>query len=171
MLRAGLAAIDATARWSGRLAVLLFWVIGVIVVWEVAARYLFNAPTIWTEETARLVMVWGVYAAAALVLQERRLIAIDAVVRWLPPGLQRVQEIFVLLVILGFSTVAVIWGIGIVQESLAVGRASATMLRLPQWVFELPVPIGFTLLGLQALARVIRLSLGWEAPARSESAL
>ncbi|GAB5468230.1 MAG: hypothetical protein Kilf2KO_12600 [Rhodospirillales bacterium] len=171
VLRPLLAGIDALARWSGRLAVVLVGVIGVIVVWEVVARYLFNDPTIWTEETARLAMVWAVYAAAALILQERRLIVINAVVRLLPEAWRRAQEVFVLVLIVAFSAVAVVWGLGIIQESIAVGRASATMLRLPQWIFELPVPLGFALLALQALARIVRLLLGWEAPAEGESAL
>jgi len=163
-VRSCLAAIDAVARWAGRLAALLVLVIGVFIVWEVVSRYLFNAPTVWSEELSRLAMVWATYAAAALVLQEGQLISIDLLTRVMPTGLLRVQRIVCLLVILGFSLVAVVWGVGIVAESISVGRASSTMLRTPQWLFEAPVPLGFGLLSLQALAGILRLLLRWEEP-------
>lgn len=167
-MRCCLAALDSLARWAGRLAVVLLLLIGLFVVWEVASRYLFNAPTIWSEEISRLLMVWATYAAAAVVLQEGRLIAIDVLTRLLPPFWLRLQRLLALLAILGFSLVAVVWGSGIVAESLAVGRASSTMLRTPQWLFELPVPLGFALLAVQALAQMARLALGWEEPSPPE---
>jgi len=161
-MQGALGLIDGLSRWTARASVVLVGLIGCFILLEVLARYLFNAPTIWTEEISRLLLVWAVYGAAAQILQERRLILVDLVQRKLPPSVLRVQQVAVHLLILTFCLVAVVWGIGIVAESIEKGRASSTMLRTPQWLFELPIPLGFGLLALQALARVLRTATGRE---------
>jgi len=150
------AAIDKISDTAGRLAGWMFFVIGIFIVYEVIARYVFLAPTVWSEEMSRFLQIWATYLAAAHVLRKRQLIAIDIIVRASGPKLRRCCESLALLVIIIFCLVAVYFGSGIVIDSIRIGRASSSMLAVPSWLTELAVPIGFGLLLIQALVELIR---------------
>lgn len=151
-----LAPIDKISDAAGRLAGWMFFVIGIFIVYEVVARYVFLSPTVWSEELSRFLQVWATYLAAAHVLRKRQLIAIDIIVRTGGPRLRRWCESLALLVIIIFCLVAVYFGAGIAIDSIRIGRASSSMLAVPSWLTELAIPVGFGLLLLQAMAELIR---------------
>ena len=62
-----------------------------------------------------------------------------------------------LVAILVFSLVVVVWGWDIFYESWVRGRTTGSLLDLPSWVAELPVPLGFSLLSAQAICELITL--------------
>jgi len=150
------ALIDRISDFFGHLAAWLFFLIGGIIVFEVVARYVFLAPTIWGEEMSRFLQVWATYLAAACVLKNRQLIAIDAVTSKMPDVLRIVCETCALLIIALFSLVALIYGIEIAMESIKVGRATSTMLAVPKWMTEISIPIGFGLMLLQTFVELVR---------------
>lgn len=131
--------------------------IAVMLSFEVAARYIFNAPTIWTQDVAVALQVWFTYLGMAYVLRQRQLIRITAVLVRLGPGARRLLEGFSLLIIAAFSIMAVIYGWDVVADSFRLGRRQPTMLQMPNWIAELPVVLGFALLAIQATADLIRL--------------
>jgi len=152
--------IDRISNACGRLAAWLFFAIGVMITYEVVARYLFNAPTIWAEEMSRFFQLWAVYIAAAYVLRHRQLIRITLLIDRLGPTGRRLAEAFTLIWIIAFCVVVIWKGSVIVIDSVAIGRATSTMLGVPKWMTESAVPIGFTLLLLQTLAELVRLARG-----------
>ena len=100
-----------------RLAAVLRWVlIGVFVVlvavvtWGVASRYLLGDQASWTEELARLLMVWLALLGAALVCREDRHLGMDVVVRSWTEDAQRIARLFVTLLVLGFAAFVMAWG-------------------------------------------------------------
>ena len=155
-----LSIIDKISDFCGRLSAWLFFVIGGIIVFEVVARYVFLAPTVWGEEMSRFLQIWATYLAAAYVLHNRQLIAIDVVVEKMPLRLRIVCETCALLVIGLFSLVAFYYGLETVIDSIRVGRATSTMLAVPKWMTELAIPVGFGLMLLQVLAELIRTATG-----------
>ena len=46
---------------------------------QVVARYVFNAPFQWSEEVARLALIWMTFISAAFVMSEGRHIAVDII--------------------------------------------------------------------------------------------
>ena len=46
---------------------------------QVFARYVFGAPFQWSEEVARLALIWMTFISAAFVMAERRHIAVDVI--------------------------------------------------------------------------------------------
>lgn len=155
-----LTAVDRIADLCGRLAGWLFFLIGAMISYEVVARYVFNAPTIWAEEMSRFCQIWAVYLAAAYVLRHGHLIRITLVVGLLPPTGRRLAEAFSLLAIAAVSMVAIVTGWGAVAESLSLDRKSSTMLELPLWLSEIAIPVGCGLLAVQCAAQLVRL---WRA--------
>ncbi len=149
--------IDRLNDIFGWIAAAAFVVVGVMITYEVVMRYVFLAPTIWAEEMSRFFQIWATYIAAAYVLRHRQLIAITILVNRLGPLGRRLADGFALIWILVFCLVAVYYGLDIMLDSIRLGRATSTMLSVPQWMTEIAIPLGFTLLGLQALAELIRL--------------
>jgi len=143
-----IAAIELAAAW---VSTLLFTCAGVFLTYEVVARYVFDAPTIWAAEISQLCLIWGTPIAMAWLLSSRRHIRVNAVTGRMTPGWRRVAEILSLLVIIAFSAVVTWKGWWIAEDSLVRGRTSGTMLDLPAWIGEAAVPAGFALLIAAAL--------------------
>ena len=160
--------IDAVGAACARLGEVLVAAIAVMLCFEVVARYVFNAPTIWAQDIAIVCQVWFTYLGMAYVLRQRQLIRITALLALAGPMLRRLAEGLALLVILAFSLIAVIYGWDIVMDSIRLGRRQPTMLELPNWIGEIPVVVGFAMLALQALIELVRLPFA-PAPVFSHS--
>ena len=152
--------VDWLSGLCARLSMALVVIICALLAYEVIARYLFLAPTIWTQDVAVTMQIWLVYMSMAYVLRYRELIRITAVTDHLGPRFRAVLESFSLLIIAAFSLMATIHGWKVVEDSIRLGRRQPTMLEMPNWIAELPVLLGFALLGLQALIELARLWTG-----------
>lgn len=152
--------VDGLTRACAWLAAGLFFATGLMLGYEVFARYLFTAPTIWAAELAELAMVWAVFLAGAWLLRQRAHIRITLLAETMPVSVRRGLETLVMLAIAAFSIAMVYYGWQIAANSFEVGRRSGTMLNLPAGVWQLAVPVGFTLLAAQAIAELARLARG-----------
>ncbi|MEM7489880.1 MAG: TRAP transporter small permease [Pseudomonadota bacterium] len=152
--------IDTISRAGGYLAAALMVLAGAMLTFEVIARYFFVRPTIWAAELSQLCLVWGVLLGMAWVLGTRRHIAVNAVTALLPPRGRQVAAALSLVVVVLFSGWLVLYGWGIFWDSFTRGRLTGTMLNLPRWISEAPVPLGFAMLGAQALLELWRLRDG-----------
>lgn len=156
--------------WFDRLVVSLAWlaavmftVAGIMLTYEVLARYFFIRPTIWAAELSQLCLIWGCLIAMAWLLSARRHIAVDAVIQLLPETTQRWLETAAMLVVAAFSAVVTWKGWDIFFDSFERGRTTGSLLDLPSWVVELAVPVGFALLFIQALIEATRSAKGTAA--------
>lgn len=149
--------VEAAVQCAGYLAAWLFVLIGGMIVYEVLMRYVFIAPTIWVEEISRLLLIWSAFLAMPYLLQRGGFLRIEAFVAHFPPALRRFAEGVGLLLIIGFASTMVYEGAAMVRASIQIGRASDTMLALPQWWGEAAVPTGFALLLFQAVFSLFRL--------------
>jgi TRAP-type C4-dicarboxylate transport system permease small subunit len=138
------------------IAALLFFVAGVMLTYEVTARYLFVAPTIWAAELSQLCLIWGTMIAMPWLLQADRHIAVDVVTDRMGPMARRVCRVLSMTVIALLSAVVAWKGAGIFLDSFERGRTTGSMLDLPSWIAELAIPVGFALLLLQALIELVR---------------
>lgn len=146
--------INQLSEFFGKLAAWMFFIIAAMITFEVVARYVFIAPTVWAEEMSQFFQIWATYLAAAYVLKNRKLISIDTVVSRFSPKIQWYFDLFSLSVIGLFSIVAVYYGSLILIESIQVGRSTSTMMAVPKWMTESAIPIGFGLLLLQTIAEI-----------------
>jgi TRAP-type C4-dicarboxylate transport system permease small subunit len=72
----GAAALFAVVRW---LTITAFAVMVGAAIVQVISRYVFNSPLGWTEELARILMIWWTFAAIGILAFRRKLLAVDAV--------------------------------------------------------------------------------------------
>ncbi len=138
-------------------AVGLFLLLAMLVasVGQVVVRYaLADTVTLpWTEEFARLAMVWVALWGAAAVQRSDDHIAMTVVTDWLPEGAQRAVRLFgdvVVLVVL----VPVTW-LGW-ETARALDIMSSISLGMPLSVFAYPVPVAGALIMLHTLVLIGR---------------
>ncbi|MCK5071014.1 MAG: TRAP transporter small permease, partial [Desulfocapsa sp.] len=114
--------IDKITEVAAHVAAWMFFSVGAMITYEVVMRKVFNSPTIWVDEITRFVQIWAVYIASAHILKKRGLITVELFTSSLSKGKFKVLESLSLIVIAFFSFVAVYYGIGIVAESIELGR-------------------------------------------------
>ena len=151
------ALVDGLSDVLGRLAAWLYFLTGGLLGYEVAARYLFNAPTIWVQEIAQLLLLWATFLAIGRALRHDQHIRINALEARLSVTVQRWFRGFSLLFIATLCLLVVYYGGDILGDSFQRGRSTGTMLNIPNWWAEAVIPIGFGVLFLQAIAQLLRL--------------
>ncbi|GAA0793663.1 TRAP transporter small permease [Marinobacterium sediminicola] len=157
----------AVVTLCGRLAAALFATIAVMITYEVIARYIFLAPTIWVEDLSLLCQIWASCMGASWLLQHQALIRIDILTTRFGPHMRVFAELWSLLVVALFSAWVAWYGTELVIESIAMGSASASMLGLPMWITKSAIPVGFGLLFVQCLTEAV-LVLGGHLQAAEE---
>ncbi|MDM1715981.1 TRAP transporter small permease subunit [Thiopseudomonas alkaliphila] len=70
---------------------------------------------------------------------------------------RQISEWLGLIVIAACALLIIVLSVESLLESLAQQRASASLLVLPSWLVELSLPIGFSLLLVQALLHMLQL--------------
>jgi TRAP-type C4-dicarboxylate transport system permease small subunit len=154
-------------RVSDTLAQLCGWAyfgIGLMLGFEVVARYFFNAPTIWAEELSRLFFVFATLLAAPALLRHNQHIRVTALTGLMGEVGQRASRLVALGFIVLLSGILVWHGLDAPLNSIERGRVSGTMLNLPAWWAQSAVPLAFFLLGLQAALEFLRCALGAPLP-------
>ncbi|OXT02161.1 hypothetical protein B7H23_04365 [Notoacmeibacter marinus] len=143
-------------RWVAYCAMWAFFVLGVILVIEVIARYFFNAPTIWVEEVARLLFVWSVFGGAAYLFKDGDHIKVTI----LTDNLGRQKRKLLYLVSLGFvmicAGVIVYASIPLVVSALTSGKTTGSMLDMPSWPFDMALPVAMGLVVLRTGAECVK---------------
>lgn len=153
-------ASDALARLCGW----AYFAIGLMLGYEVVARYFFNAPTIWAEELSRLVFVFATLLAAPALLRHNQHIRVTALTALMGEGAQRVARLVALGVVIAFCALLVWHGIEAPLNSYARGRSSGSMLDIPAWWAQSAVPLAFALVGVQAVLEFLRCAMGAPLP-------
>lgn len=130
------------------------------VIFEVIARSIFQSPTIWAIEISTYSITVAGFMASGFVLRSNGHLEISLLTGRLPKEVSRKLGIFTDFFALAFCVLVVIYGKRLVEISHLIGAVSVSELRVEQWIPQLAIPIGFTLLALEFLCRIlVRLNL------------
>jgi len=140
---------------AGFVSALILIIVSVMLCYEVIARFAFNSPTKWAQDFSVLAQVWFTYMAMGYVLRKGNMIRITIVLDAVPPSLQGIMNRFSSFIILIVCCFICVLQYDVLMESIATGRKQPTMLALPLYFVELPVLLGFFILGLQSLTQTI----------------
>lgn len=144
---------QSVGNWSS----LVYLVVFAVTVYDVAARYFFNAPTIWgLELVIALAGIHYMLAGAAAVKNDAH-VRIDFIYRLLPPRAQLVMTLLAHLLSLLFLGAIVYYGIQQAETSLTGGERTGAgwNSRAPMWM-KLAIPVGAALMVLQILINLAR---------------
>jgi TRAP-type C4-dicarboxylate transport system permease small subunit len=65
--------------------------------WQVTVRFLFNAPSEWSEVLTRFALIWMVYLGAAVAIRQGSMVSIDLMHRLSRGRLRWLLEVFIVL--------------------------------------------------------------------------
>lgn len=110
----------------------LFGFLVLLVTWQVVTRFVFNDPSVISEELAKYCFVWLVLFGAAYVFGEKGHMAIEFVKDRLPGNLRRGAEVLIEITVIVFSALV-----------LVIGGYKATALAWTQLSAALQIPVGY----------------------------
>jgi len=148
--------IDRISEATGKLAAWMFFAIGVFITYEVFMRYVFTSPTIWVDETSRIMQIWATYLGGAYALKHRQMIVIDVAFRNPHSISRKMVETFSLVIIIVFCSVATWYGYELWLKATLKGHTTDSYLGTPKWLTHASIWIGFGLLMIQAAAEIIK---------------
>ncbi|MDR1376126.1 MAG: TRAP transporter small permease [Synergistaceae bacterium] len=122
---------------------------GLILTYEVVCRYFFDSPTVWAQETSVYIFMWTMLAGSAYTLMKGKHVRIDLLFEQLPRKAQCVLDILTSLAGIAFSAVVSWQAWEMMASSLRFGKVSATLLRVPMWIPQCSLLLGFVLLTFQ----------------------
>jgi C4-dicarboxylate transporter, DctQ subunit len=158
-LRAAVERCNVALGMVSGLGILLM---GLILTYEVFCRYFFSAPTIWVQETSIYLYMWTMLAAASYTLQMRKHVHVDLVVDRLPARPKLVLEAATHSIGAIFCAIVSVQAFDMIAATVRFSKVSATPLRVPLWIPQSALLMGFVLLTFQfaflAVDRVIELN-------------
>jgi TRAP-type transport system small permease protein len=118
---------------------------------QVALRYLFGAPLIWAEEFAVLAFGWMTFLGAAYAQRTASHISVDTVRRLASPAMQAALDRLRTAVIAIVAVVLVVQGTKLTMATWSLDYPAMDISR--GWLYA-AVPVGFALVVVQLARRV-----------------
>ena len=122
---------------------------GLMLCYEVICRYFFKSPTIWAQETAIYLFIWTMLAGSAYTLQKGKHVRIDLLIEHLSVRTQRILEMITSFVGMVFCAIVSWQAYEMIAASVGYDKVSATLLRVPMWIPQMALLLGFVLLTFQ----------------------
>ena len=139
------------------LAIFAFIVLTYSVIHEVIARSLLNKPTIWSLEIVTYMISCVAFFGSAYVLRINKHLEVNLFTQILPDKIKFIFNLFSNLFVSFFFFIAFYYGCKLINLIYILGVVSVSELRIPVWIPQLTVPIGFFALTLEFLIRIYKL--------------
>jgi len=148
--------IDSISDWIGKIAAFLIYVLTAVLCYEIFARGIFNAPTIWAHELSGY--FFGAYfmLGGAYTLKEGGHIRVDILSSKFSEKQRAIVDIITSILVLLFIFVLTWFATGLMITQIGRKEISQTVFAPPVYPMSLFIVIGGVLLFLQALAKLIR---------------
>ena len=151
------------------LAGLSLTVMVVLTTYQVITRYVFNAPSTWSEELVGYMFGWATMFGAALCTGERAHMNIPILVDMMKPGARKALLIFAEIVALLFSAIILVYG-GTTVSSLAMGQQTSSLWGLAVGTFYWVMPICGILMVIYSAMNIVAIAKGESEAALDEAA-
>lgn len=142
---------DSLLNGLAHVAGLLVVTVTFSVLYEVAARYFFNSPTIWAVDLTEYSLVYITFLGTPWVLRDHAHTRVELVVERLRPGLRSGLGILVSLVAASGVVVMAWEGAWETWESYRGGYAELKAWRVYRWPLILPICVGSLMLVVEFL--------------------
>jgi TRAP-type mannitol/chloroaromatic compound transport system permease small subunit len=150
--------IDAISEWSGRLFAWMILPLVFALTYEVLARYIFNAPTIWAYDTSYMVYGSHFMLGAAYTLLKGGHIRTDIFYQNWSPRTQGAVDAVLYLLFFFPGMLFFFWMSG--QEAwhaMQIGeRSDASPWRPILWPLKMSVPVAAVLILVQGVSEFIK---------------
>ena len=137
--------------------------VGLILFIEVIFRYL-GHPTQWIPETSVYLFSGAMLGGAAYTLMKDRHVRVELLLMHLPPRVQNCMDAVTSLVGAAFCALVAAHGWEHIADVIQTGETTPTTMRLPLWITDFPLLLGFVLLTLQFLLIAVAKFLAARSP-------
>lgn len=127
----------------------------VVVTYEVLQRYVFNAPTMWSDEIASYLLIAIVFLGLAQNLRQGSHIRIDVITNLVPTRTRLVLEVLAYAIGVVFSIMLVMGTWTRFDNFWLRHTSSDSPLMTPLWIPMVPVVLGAAVLSLAMVAGFI----------------
>lgn len=150
--------IDTISVTVGKLAAFIAIPNILALTYEVVARYVFEAPTIWSFEVTYFLYAAHFMLGAAYALKDRAHIRIEVFYSRMPKRTQAIiNTVGYLLFFFPVMITLLIGGFELVKEAVVMNERSGVSAWQPiMWPFRAVLPLGIFFLLLQGIAEFIR---------------
>lgn len=148
--------IDSINRWTGEIVGPLVIVITGVLVYEVLARYAFNAPTIWAHETSTFLFGALFILGGGYTLLRGGHVNVDLLYNRFGPRTKGVVHMVTSVLFFIFCGVLLWQGIEMSRVSMGMWERAASIWRPYIYPIKLTLPIAAFLLLLQGIAQFAR---------------
>jgi len=108
--------------------ILVTAVLVIDVLWGVFSRYIMKGQSAWTEELARMLLIWVSLLGASVGFMRKSHLGVDYFVGKLSPKTQIIAQIIVYLLVIAFVSFAMIYGgITLISSTLEKGQLLQTL--------------------------------------------
>jgi C4-dicarboxylate transporter, DctQ subunit len=118
-------------------------------------RFVFDAPTEWVNETSVYLVMVSAFLGFAPALASGKHISVDLLITKFPPKTNKLLGAIVSLLGLIFSLVFLVTSTEMALNSYRLNMLSVSTLRIPLYLPQLALPVGFALLSLQFIANLL----------------
>ncbi|HKL01518.1 MAG TPA: TRAP transporter small permease subunit [Desulfotignum sp.] len=152
-----LAVIDGISEWSGKIASFLIVFMTAILLYEVAMRFVFNAPTYWAHELTLHLFGFLAVLSGAYVLRHDQHVRIDIIYNFFPPRGKAILDAITYVIFFLYVGVLVWHGTAIALWSIKLQQTvSPSPWGSPLWPTKAVIPVAALFLFLQGIAQFIR---------------
>ena len=144
-------------------------VMTILTTYQVITRYVFNAPSTWSEELVGYMFGWATMFGAAICTGERAHMNIPIVVDMLKGGAKKALLIFGEIVALLFSAIILVYG-GTTVSSLAMGQQTSSLWGLAVGTFYWVMPVCGVLMVIYSALNIVAIAKGESEAALDEAA-
>ncbi|MBU1352407.1 MAG: TRAP transporter small permease subunit [Gammaproteobacteria bacterium] len=155
-LSASTSAITTLNRWIFQVTVWLMAIVVPVMLYEVIARYVFNAPTVWGMELA--VLLFGPYflLGGPYLLHLKGHVALDVARQRLSPAWQRRLDLVNFPIIVLFCAILLYFSAPAAYSAFTYRETSFSAWNPPIWPVKAAVPLALALMLLQAVVEFFR---------------
>ncbi len=150
------AVIEKISRWAGEGAKFILPLVGLILVFEVCARYVFGKPTVWAHEASQHLFGVAFILGGAYAYIYGSHVNVDLIVRRFSPRVQAGIYAVTFLLFALYFIVMLRFSIPIAIDSWERHEVTMSVWGPPYYPLKTAVPVGALLILLQGTAKFLR---------------
>jgi len=148
--------VEQISEWSGKGISFFILPLTGVILYEILARYLFKAPTIWAHEVAQ--MIYGAYVIllGAYAMRKGIHVNVELLYGKFSPRTKAAVDLFTWILFFLFCGLLLVKGWEMAWESFQMGETESTPFAPLVWPIKMTIPLGALLILLQGAVKSIR---------------
>jgi TRAP-type C4-dicarboxylate transport system permease small subunit len=135
---------------------------------DMSLRYLFDRPLGWVKEISEYIILFIPFLVAAWILESDGHIKMDLLIDAVRPRMRNILNALTHSVSALVVLVLAVFSLRVTLEFYRTGHFTATLLRLPKFIFIAVIFLGFAAVFLQLVRKVVGFVMNLRKPAKQE---